>query len=64
VGAPIQLTSTADARDERRNWHHWNRHEQKHAVFLPAGRHVLTLKILDPGNLNLDVIEFQATPPE
>jgi hypothetical protein len=42
----------------RRNWHHWNFHEQKHAVFLPAGRHVLTIKILDPGNLNLDRIDF------
>ena len=58
AGAPIRLASTADVRDERRNWHHWNYHEQKEAVFLPAGRHVLTIKILDPGNLNLDRIEF------
>ena len=58
AGPPLRLASTADARDERRNWHHWNLHEQKDAVFLPAGRHVLTIKILDPGNLNLDRIGF------
>jgi endoglucanase len=58
AGPPLRLASTADARDERRNWHHWNYHEQKAAVFLPAGRHVLTIQILDPGNLNLDRVEF------
>lgn len=58
AGPPIHLASTADSRDERRNWHHWNYHQQKDAVFLPSGRHVLTLRILDPGNLNLDRIEF------
>jgi hypothetical protein len=62
AGSPLRLASTADARDERRNWHHWNYHEQKNAVSLPAGRHVLTIKILDPGNLNLDRIDF--TPSE
>ena len=65
VGPPIRLASTADVRDERRNWHHWNYHEQKDAVFLPAGRHVLTVMILDPGNLNLDRIDFSlAQKPE
>jgi hypothetical protein len=61
-GPPIRLASTANDRDERRNWHHWNFHEQKDAVFLPAGRHVLTIRILDPGNLNLDRIEFTSAP--
>jgi endoglucanase len=61
AGPAIRLASTADNRDERRNWHHWNYHEQPDAVFLPAGRHVLTIKILDPGNLNLDRIDFTST---
>jgi hypothetical protein len=65
VGPPIRLASTADVRDERRNWHHWNYHKQQDAVFLPAGRHVLTIMILDPGNLNLDRIDFTlAQEPE
>jgi len=65
VGPPIRLASTADVRDERRNWHHWNYHQQPDAVFLPAGRHVLTILILDPGNLNLAQIDFTlAQEPE
>ncbi len=40
AGDPIRLTSTADDRDERRNWHHWNYHEEKSAIKLPAGRHI------------------------
>jgi len=65
AGPPIRLASTADVRDERRNWHHWNYHQQPDAVFLPAGRHVLTILILDPGNLNLDRIDFTlAQEPE
>jgi hypothetical protein len=58
VGAPVRLASTANPLDERRNWHHWNYHEQAGALSLPAGRHVLTLEILEPGNLNLDRIDF------
>lgn len=58
AGLPVRLASTANDKDERRNWHHWNYHEQKNALFLPAGRHVLTIRILDPGNLNLDRIDF------
>jgi hypothetical protein len=62
AGDPVRLASTADARDERRNWHHWNHHAQTNAVSLPAGRHVLTIKILEPGNLNLDRIDFTPAP--
>jgi hypothetical protein len=62
AGPAIRLASTADERDERRNWHHWNYHQQPDAVFLPAGRHVLTIRILDPGNLNLDRIDFTHSP--
>ena len=62
VGPPVRLTSTANAIDERRNWHHWNYHQQEDAVTLPAGRHVLTLEILEPGNLNLDRIDFSLVP--
>jgi endoglucanase len=58
TGPPIRLSSTADSRDTSRNWHHWNYHLQQEAVSLPAGRHVLTLRVLDPGNLNLDRIDF------
>lgn len=58
VGAPISLSSTADDRDERRNWHHWNFHDGKDALKLRSGRHVLTLRIMHPGNLNLDCITF------
>ena len=62
VGGPVRLSSTAHAMDERRNWHHWNYHEHKDSVALPAGRHVITLEILEPGNLNLDRIDFSLVP--
>jgi hypothetical protein len=60
VGEPIRLRSTADERDEKRNWHHWNYAEDGGALKLPAGRHVLTLHILAPGNMNFDRVVFKA----
>lgn len=62
AGPAIRLASTADPRDERRKWHHWNYQELKDAVDLPAGHHVLTIRILDPGNLNLDRIDYRSAP--
>jgi hypothetical protein len=31
-------------------------------MVLPAERHALRIKILDPGNLNLDRIDFSLAP--
>ena len=59
IGGPIPLKSTANANDEKRNWHHWNYHEKASAFELPSGRHVLTIRILAPGNLNLDYLLFK-----
>jgi len=42
-----------------RQWHHWARLEKAASVFLPAGRHVLTLRIEKNGNMNLDRLEFR-----
>lgn len=59
LSSPIQLESTANSNDERRNWHHWNYHKHDTPIVLPAGQHVLTLRVLDPGNINLDYLQFQ-----
>ena len=61
ISGPLLLNLTANAADERRNWHHWDYHKHASPVVLPAGRHVLTIRILNPGNLNLDSLLFEPT---
>jgi hypothetical protein len=56
----IQITSTFDPAETVlwRNWHHWNR-SQAAEVVLPAGRNVLTVHIVDKGNVNLAYLDFR-----
>ncbi len=66
--ATIAIPSTHDAKEPVawRQWHHWARLDTAATVALPAGRHVLTLKIEKNGNMNLDSIDFRpagAPPP-
>ena len=62
AGEPIRLESTDHREDEARNWHHWNEVVDGGVVILPAGRHVLTVKIGTRGNLNLDRLRFRPLP--
>jgi len=67
--ATIEIPSTNDPKDPLawRQWHHWALLTNAATVSLPAGRHVLTLKIEANGNMNLDSIDFrpaaEAAPP-
>jgi hypothetical protein len=66
--AIIRMPSTNDRAEPVawRQWHHWAFLADAAAMSLPAGRHVLTLKIEANGNMNLDSIVFrpasEATP--
>jgi Domain of unknown function (DUF362)/Carbohydrate binding module (family 6) len=59
--ATIEIPSTNDPKDPLawRQWHHWAFLTDAATVSLPAGRHVLTLKIEANGNMNLDSIDFR-----
>lgn len=41
-----------------RQCHHWNKQIIFSHLKLTKGRHVLTLKTVDKGNMNYDFIEF------
>ena len=72
--ATIEIPSTNDPKDPLawRQWHHWALLPTAATVSLPAGRHVLTLKIEAKGNMNLASIDFRpageaaplVTPPQ
>jgi len=59
----IQLASTFDPAETIlwRNWHHWNL-SQSMEVVLPAGRNLLTVHVVEKGNINLAYIEFRKKP--
>ena len=61
--SPLTLTSTASPSDPLawRQWHHWNLVKNLAAVRLPAGVHVLTLRILTEGEMNLAYFNFRKT---
>jgi hypothetical protein len=56
----VQLPSTFDPAETVlwRNWHHWNISKPAEVV-LPAGRSVLTVRIVDKGNVNLAYLDFR-----
>ena len=59
----LQITSTFDPAETTlwRNWHHWNL-SQITEVVLPAGKNVLTVHIVDRGNINLAYFDFRKKP--
>lgn len=59
--ATVAIPSTNDPKDPLawRQWHHWAFLPDAATMSLPAGRHVLTLKIEANGNMNLDSIDFR-----
>jgi len=59
---PIKTTFNAADPLAWRQWHHWNKVEKLAAVHLPKGVHVLTLHVIDQGNMNFDYLEFSPIP--
>jgi hypothetical protein len=58
---PVTLSSTYNASDPIawRQWHHWNLALGVLRVRLPAGKNVLTVRILTGGNMNLAYFDFK-----
>jgi hypothetical protein len=57
----IPSTRSEDETVEWRQWHHWNRVDSLTTVSLKKGVHLLTLKIVNHGNMNYDYFDFQLT---
>lgn len=47
-----------------RQWHHWNKLVNMATVYLPQGKHVLTLKTSLNGNMNYDYLELNPMNPK
>ena len=60
VSGPIKIESTYNAADPIawRQWHHWNYAKNLATVELPRGVNVLTLRIVDQGNMNFAYLDF------
>jgi hypothetical protein len=57
---PLKISSTHDDRDTVawRQWHHWNKADAIGSINLKKGVHVLTIRIVDNGNVNLDYLDI------
>jgi len=60
LASVIRTPSTFDPAETIpwRNWHHWNL-SQAAEIVLPAGRSVLTVRIVEKGNVNLAYFDFR-----
>ena len=60
TGGPLKISSTYDARDTVawRQWHHWNKIDSLAEVKMKKGIHLLTLHIIEQGNMNFDYLAF------
>jgi hypothetical protein len=58
---PLTIASTYDAKDpvDWRQWHHWNTASQIARLHLAAGKNVLTIHIVEQGQMNLAVFDFK-----
>lgn len=56
----MKITSTHDDKDPVawRQWHHWNSSENIGSITLEKGKQLLTLHIVENGNMNLDYLTF------
>jgi hypothetical protein len=57
---PIVSTKNPAETIPWRQWHHWNLARSIATVSLPAGVSVLTLHIVEGGNMNLAYLDFRA----
>jgi len=60
VTGNIKIKSTHDDKDPVawRQWHHWNSSENIGTIKLEKGTQLLTLHIVENGNMNLDYLNF------
>jgi hypothetical protein len=60
AGGPIAIASTFNSADPLawRQWHHWNVATDFVKLRLPAGKSVLTVHIVDQGQMNLAYLDF------
>jgi hypothetical protein len=58
---PFALTTTFNAAETIpwRNWHHWNIAKDAITVQLPKGKQLLTVHIVENGNMNLAYFDFK-----
>ena len=61
LSKPITIASTNDPKDTTswRQWHHWNIDKDAATVKLSKGRNLLTLHVVEKGNMNLGFLEFK-----
>ena len=61
VTGPLTITSTANANDPIawRQWHHWNLAKDFVRLKLPAGKNLLTVRVLTEGNMNFAYFDFK-----
>lgn len=61
VTGPREIASTKNDADPVawRQWHHWNVLKDIGVGSLPKGKHVLTIHIINPGNVNLAYFGFK-----
>jgi hypothetical protein len=59
--APVTINSTFNQKDTIawRQWHHWNKEVLATGLLLTKGKHCLTLRTVEQGNMNYDYIEFK-----
>ena len=60
AGNLLKILSTHNDADTVawRQWHHWNKIDSLAAIKIVKGIHLLTLHIVDHGNMNFDYLEF------
>jgi len=61
TGKPIEIQSTYDAADPIawRQWHHWNLASDIAELWLPHGKNLLTVHVVEKGNMNLATLTFR-----
>ena len=64
AGAPFKIHSTHNDADTVawRQWHHWNKTDSLTIIHLKKGLHLLTLRVIEHGNMNFDYLEFIRQP--
>ncbi len=57
---PLKIISTHNNSDTVawRQWHHWNKLDSLTTISIAKGTHLLTLHIVEHGNMNFDYLEF------
>jgi Carbohydrate binding module (family 6) len=60
VAAPLKIFSTHNDADTVawRQWHHWDKLDSLTSIHIAKGFHILTLHVIDHGNMNFDYLEF------